>query len=519
MKIKKLLGCFLSLGLLVSPLTVCAEEQTDSVAYKKDNTQFATVEEAWNAVCDGYEVYMNQDWNTSSRLILKEGSQAILHMNGHSINRQLSDYESNGEVIYMEKNSSLTVTGNTDRSFTTPNYKDDENGSIMANITLGGIITGGKSNNGAGGIHMKEGCTLTLNHVGVVGNKTWLLDACGGGIQMDGDQCTVNLNNGSMVSYNYSNGSGGGIYVAGENGIINMNDSEVSYNKATYGGGIYSNYDATYMYLENYSSIHHNQAFSHGGGVRITNSYSTILSDDGTGEISDNLLKGTKGCSGGGIFYAAVMTKKNVATLKGITFKNNEASVDYEGKGGAFYSRLDNIKVENCTFTKNIAQKGGAAFLEADDIEFKNCTITDNTCTGNGGAIYVDSMNDMCVSGKTTIKNNKNSNGEANDVYLENGTFTRAYVKGTPDEGSEIGLMGDGDCKVGINQTSNNGTFFLDDQSNYHLEYSDNKLYQKNGATGSIFGSGNMMIACIVLVCIVGVSGIVFYRKKKSKVK
>ena len=515
MRLKKVMGCIFSLSLLFSPLAVCAEEQTDSVAYKKDNTQFATVEEAWNAVCDGYEVYMNQDWNTSSRLVLKEGKQAILHMNGHSITRQLSDNELNGEVIYMEKNSSLVLKGDTDRSFTTPNYKKNENGSVSVNVTLGGIITGGKSKNGAGGIHMKESCTLTLNHVGVVGNKTRLLDACGGGIQMDGEKCTVNLNDGSMVSYNYSTGSGGGIYVAGDNGIINMNHSEVSYNCATYGGGIFSNYNGTYISLENYSSIHNNWASLLGGGVLFNYSHSTLLSDDATGKIANNLVSGTNGCYGGGILYAGVATETNAATLKGITFEKNEASADDNGDGGAFCSRLNNVRVENCTFTKNTAKKGGAIFVSGDENTFVNCSITDNTCTENGAGIFVDSVEDICVSGKMKIKNNKTLSGDDNDVYLENGTFTRAYVSGTPDEGSEIGLIGDGDCKVGINQTSNNGTYFLNQSDRYHLEYNDGKLYQRNGATGSIFGNSNEMLVGIVLVCIVGVGGIVFYHKKK----
>ena len=65
-------------------------------------------------------------------------------------------------------------------------------------------------------------------------------------------------------------------------------------------------------------------------------------------------------------------------------------------------------------------------------------------------------------------------------------------------------------------QTGNNGSFFLNDAAHYHLEYSDGKLYQKNGATGSIFGSGNGMIVGVVLVCVVGVGGIVYCRKKKN---
>ncbi len=512
MKLKKILGCVFSLGMLLSPLSVYAED-TDIVAHTSDNVNFTSINDAWSAARTGTEIYLDSDWNTTSRLVLEEGESATLDLNGHSISRVLSDYEGNGEVIYMNKKSSLTFNGSTNRTFEVSNLGDNSN---KVNVTTGGVITGGKSKNGAGGIHMLENCSLTLNHVGVVGNRTSYFDDKGGGIQMNGDNCTVNLNDGSLVSYNLAyGGCGGGIYIAGEEGKVNINASEVSYNKANYGGGIYSNYDGTYIDLEDNGSINNNVASDNGGGVYFANSYNHIYSNDSTGKVSSNRIRDTKDTkepSGGAIYYASSI-KTNTGNVNGITFNGNE--IDHSsGRGGALFFDLGKVEVTNCTFTKNSASLGGAVYLNDDNVSFSNCTFKQNSCKKNGGAVFVDSRYDFYISGKTIVKDNTNADGNAENVYLENGNFTRAYVSGTPDEGSEVGLTGDGSCKVGINQTSNNGSFFADNQNNYHLEYADGKLYQREGTTGSIFGNGNIVIASIALVVIV-VGGCILYKKKK----
>ncbi len=517
MRLKKTLGCLLSLGMLLSPINIYAEEDAGVVAYsmdENDSRTFNTIIDAWDAACDGTLVYLNKDWDLSSRLILYSGNNATLDLNGHSITRMLGDYESDGEVIYMNENSSLTLKGSEDRTFTVKDWKgiwNDEG--ETADVTVGGVITGGMSSNGAGGIHMKASCTLTLDHVGVVGNDTISeLSPHGGGIKMDGDRCTVNVNNGSMVSYNAAS-YGGGIYVAGEEGHINVDASEISNNYASSdGGGIYSNYDATYIELKNNAIVKENKAGYYGGGICFNNSYNHLNSEDGTGKISSNFVAGYGDyAKGGGVYYASVSTKTNTATLTGVTFETNIANTSVRhALGGAVYCDLENVEITNCTFKKNTALSGGAIYVNDSGTILKNCTVTNNSAN-KGGGIYVDSRYDLKVSGKCVVKENTDSN-----IYLQNGTFTRAYVSGTPSSGSEVGLTGDGSCKVAINQSENNGTFFVDNKNSYHLEYDDGKLYQKNGATSSIFGSGNIAIAGVVLVCIVGV-GFIVYRKKRSR--
>ncbi len=525
MKLKKILGCVLSLGLLFLPLNVQAEEDAGIVAYSIEGKHmFTSIEEAWNMAKQGrYEVYLNKDWNIDWRLIMYSGENATLNLNGHSITRQVSDPIDDGEVIYMNENSSLTLNGGEDRAFTVKNYRDDpsRNTEAKAKVTTGGIITGGMSANGAGGIHMKANTTLTLNHVGVVGNYcTMGLIAFGGGIKMDGDQCTLNMNNGAMVSYNYAI-YGGGVYVGGENGKINMSASEISNNySSAFGGGIYSNYDATYIEMEKDSKISDNCAANVGGGIYFYNSYNYVNSSDSTGKICSNYAGINPNYiepEGGGIYYGTVVFKSNQASVTNITFEDNVADESKtSGGGGAIFSDLESVEIKNCTFKNNSAKNGGAIYINDDNITLKDCTITDNVASSNGGGVYVDSQYDINLSGKMIVKDNKNNDGNTSNIYLQNGSFTRAYVSGTPDSGSEVGLTGDGDCKVGINQSSNNGSFFVDNPNSYHIEYDDDKLYQRNGATGSIFGNPNAVIVCVIVVGVAAI-GFVVYKKKKTK--
>ena len=525
MRLKKILGCVLSLGLLLSPISVHAEVEQDAgyVAYAiEGNRVFTSIEEAWNMAKQGrYEVYLNKDWNIDWRLIMYSGDNATLNLNGHSITRQLSDAIDDGEVIYMNENSSLTLNGGEDRTFSVKNYHNDysEHTTDRADVTTGGIITGGMCSNGAGGIHMKANCTLTLNHVGIVGNYSGeSLSSYGGGIKMDGDACTVDLNDGAMISYNFSS-NGGGIYVDGQEAHIKMNASEISHNYGYYnGGGIFSNDDATYIDIDNHSTINDNVALD-GGGIFFFNSYSHINSSDSTGKICSNLAGGNPSVQepkGGGIYYNTVTLKRNTATITNITLEDNTADQSVSGMGGAIYSDLAYVEITNCKIIKNYADKGAGLYINDKGNTLKDCTIKDNSVNTNGGGIYLDSCYDVNLSGKMTVKDNKNKDGNATNIYLENGKLTRAYVSGTPDSGSEVGLTGDGDCKVGINQSSNNGSFFVDNPSSYHLQYDDDKLYQKNGATGSIFAGGNIGAACVVIVG-VALIGFVVYKKKKAE--
>ena len=113
----------------------------------------------------------DEDGDFNERLIIPSNCKATLNMNGHVFDRgETADNDSsfNGELITMESGSNLTINGgdtsvshservytSTDRDAKASTWKDFH----------GGVLTGGASDNGAGGIHVKSNCTLTMNDV------------------------------------------------------------------------------------------------------------------------------------------------------------------------------------------------------------------------------------------------------------------------------------------------------------------------------------------------------------------
>lgn len=191
---------------MLSPMCVNADEQT-AVAKSSDGTvQYNDYDSAWAAANSGTEIVMLQDWDLSSRLVVNENQAVTVDMNGHKMDRNLSDSQMDGEVIYMNKKSNLKLKSSVDTKFTVKDYYSDGDGRNYRSkdVTIGGVITGGMSSDGAGGIHMKAGSKLTLDNVGVIGNVAKTFSGSGGGIHTDGNGCEITLNNKSRISYNYA---------------------------------------------------------------------------------------------------------------------------------------------------------------------------------------------------------------------------------------------------------------------------------------------------------------------------
>ena len=519
MNLKKVVASLFSLGLVLSPMSIYAEDY-DIVAVSSDyEYAYKDYNSAWTDANNGIEILMLQDWDISGRLVVDEGKSVTIDMNGHKIDRHLSEKQSDGEVIYMNKNSNLTLKGSTDNSFEVKDLWKNQDGSRTTYETTGGLVTGGYSTNGGGGIHMKKNSKLTLDHVGVMSNIAQENSASGGAIFTE-TGCEVSLKNQAKIAYNYAARNGGAIFVNGEDTYIYMDNSRIFYNIAQTGGAILSDADATRITMDNNSRIEDNKATLRGGALYFRNSYGLVQSNDGTGVFYNNIAESATDCAGGAIFFQPASGEFDEAEVKNVTFYYNQAisTSSSLSEGGAISGNLANIDIINCTFTENSAGEGGALYVYNDNITLDGCTMSENRAK-KGGAVYVDSQFDLNLAGKCKIKGNKKSNGSsADDIYLDVGYFTRAYVSGTPDEGSQVGLIGIGACKVGINQTADNGSFFLDESDQYDLEYSGSELNEKSKTTGSIFGNGNTIIAGCVMLGI-GVVGVVILVVNKKKMK
>ena len=379
-------------------------------------------------------------------------------MNGHKISRNLTDAETNGEVIMMEGKSTLTLNGKKayDTKFTFNGF-DASSSRSQLEITTGGLITGGSSTNGGGGIHMKAGSTLNLNYVAVAGNyaeRSWGSDGNGGGICMDGDGDTLNMVE-SDIKYNRSEYKGGGVYIDDEHSTITMKNSIISWNYSENGGGICTDSRYTKITMDN-GSIRSNVAEKLGGGVFVNGTNFEISSDKGNSEISFNEFDAADiGSSrdngiGSAIYVRASAFTDNEGLIKGIRFAYNETGDD----GTTVTNDQENVTISNCTFTGNIAGKG-AILISNDGNVLENITVEDNTVTNsNYGAVYIDSMDDITLKGKVIIRNNHNTaTGIDSDLYLQNGSVTESYIISVPDSSSSIGLVQTGYRVIAKNQT------------------------------------------------------------------
>ena len=472
-----MLICVMLLSML--PVTSFA---ADGVAVNDSGQTYSSIDDAWNAAKQGIEITMLTDWDLKDRLKLEDGKSVVINMNGHKIDRGLSSYKSDGEVIWVGSGASLTLYGSDHYGMglsSTLNVRgwSSDGKSARFDIKTGGLVTGGYSSNGAGGIHMKSGARVILENVYVAGNRaerTWGQDGYGGGVMMDGSNGQLTLRAEACIEYNYA-AYGGGVYIDSKNCKINMNNAQISNNYAAEnGGGVYSYDLKTAVSMSNDSKIDSNSA-KEGGGIYFDYTQFSLGSDDATGSVSHN--KARSG-SGGGVYMehnrsALFIGNTNNGSVCGITFDGNECT----DMGGALYIQQETIAVSNCAMTGNKAKYGGGIYNNNDLNSVSGCTLTGNSASNSGGGIYSSSMNDITLGGKMIIKDNTRSDGSKDDLYL-NSSASTAYLVGSPSGQSEIGIRTDKPTERKLGKTAQfyyEDTYFYDLGNDYHVEFKEDK--------------------------------------------
>ena len=451
------------------PVTVFAEQVVYATSLD-GSTNYYSIGDAWTAAKKD-TIVMQYDWNLKDRLVLNSNDVISIYMNGHTITRGLTSSKYDGEVIYMNEGSSLTLKGCdaseeniTDKKFNVEGK--DLSGKASDSLIGGGLVTGGYSSNGGGGVHMKKNAKLTLDNVIVGGNKA--NSDYGGGVNMNNIGSSLTLKNGAKIAYNVAK-LGGGIYVASSNCSINLSGgSTIEHNYAIEsGGGIYSYSNHTSVRLSDSSSISYNIAKEDGGGYYGFYSFNTIESPDKTGLMNYNVAND----AGGAIYLESVMIGQNENSIYGICFEGNTSN----SCGGAIYLNQEWTTVRDCVIKNNKANgsyrgMGGGVYNINDHNTFANCTITGNYAANSGGGIYQGLYNNILLKDKVIIKNNTRVEGALDDLYLSNELISTAYIASNPAVGSEVGIKiyADGsDRKIGENAEFDESVFFSDDQGFY----------------------------------------------------
>jgi hypothetical protein len=281
----------------------------------------------------------------------------------------------------------ITVSGNdASRIFV---IDDGATGAINVGISGLTLTTGNAGTNGDGGAIEVADEALTLSGVVVTGNTANM--GSGGGIHL-GTAGRLTLED-STVSGNQAS-RGGGI---SSSGVVVVRNSTISGNRANASGGIFSSGPGNLVRVEN-STVSDNKATSDsGGGISVLSGMLQVRNST----ISGNSAAG--GCGG-------ISTSLGSLTLEDSTVSGNQAGF---GGAGGISSSFDLVVVRNCTISGNKASgSGGGIFvggLPRNSTAIENCTISGNSASGDGGGIRISQNPTVVIRNSTIAFNNSDS--------------------------------------------------------------------------------------------------------------
>ena len=345
----------------------------------------------------------------------------------------------------------LTVAGSEEDDSATGDLDIKNNGTLVVQTVGSGTATidaGGSSGLGDRVFDVREDASLKLDNVVVTGGVVPVsfpdYDDNGGGILVNAGS-TLELAN-STISGNYASNSGGGIgNMAGtyngevKNAVINIENSSITDNSATAGGGI-TNVESI---LNITNSIISGNSATYGGGGIIHQGTETIdaetnirnstisgnFAKNGGGiagigmglNISDSSIRGNSATNSGGGINATIIAQINNSTIS-----SNSAE-----KGGGIYLNwlsFDTFTINNSTISGNSATEGGGIWNSIGTVAVNSSTISGNTATSQGGGLfnesYYSTFEARTYYGTATIANSIIAGNSNDDDVDGEGIFT-----------------------------------------------------------------------------------------------
>ena len=302
-------------------------------------------------------------WNT---VYFPENVRITLNLNGHTVNRNLSESKDYGAVMYIDSGADVIINN--------------------------GTVTGGFSTNGAGGIQLAENAKVALNDVHVIGNRT--NGASGAGI--------------SARESSYLTMKGGSI----QNNVMN----------GSFGAGVYL-YHATATFSK--VEFKNNQGTMNGfGGAAIHSAGALVAIDecvfDGNGRAdeaqgyaaAESIIRG--GLSAGFIITNSTFTNNGSFYYTGTSPNGFDCST-------LFTLSTSDLMMDNCRISGNSALALIRTTKESG-IYVKNSTFTDNTASVMYSIRHTeDSYFESCTFNNNTPMENSPVTGKT--FYINNRTF------------------------------------------------------------------------------------------------
>jgi len=366
---------------------------------KAADSRVSTLEALRNAVYAGGKIVLEADISLDSDAsdtdksdnYLTINSNTVLDLNGHRIYRELSSVVTNGYIIYVPADRSLTILDSTG----------------------GGGLTGGNSTFESirpSAVYVKG--TLVLNGGSIRDNRNAARG--GGAVVVEGGSFTMN---GGEICGN--EGKDGGVVVA--NGRFTMNGGSIHGNNGTSNaGGVYMTNNATNVFTMNGGYIRDNTCRDRGAGVYVQDGKFTLNGGQIRGNRINSITSSAMGC-GGGVYVEYGSFTMTGGSITGNSAYPGSASARGENGGGVYLSsNSSGATISGGRITGNTTGVGNGSSMQS----------------GSGAGIYVGSR--LTVSGAPVIAGNT-QDGRPNDLYLKSGKLT--IGEGGLQAGASIGIM------------------------------------------------------------------------------
>ena len=335
------------------------------------------IESALKNNCDRIVVDLYADWTAVNgefcdsgtgfnwdAIYFPAGVRVTLNMNGHTINRAMTTWEYNGEVMYVDTAANVIIND--------------------------GTITGGWSCNGAGGIHINDNANVTLNNVNVTGNQT--TDDDGAGIAAY-DGATLTMNGGSLSSntlhIDTTTSYGAGLWLYDATAVLN--NVTISGNQAAHGAAVA---------LNCYGAVTLNECIVENNNTALQSSNNSIFYSElsGRGEfyLSNTVIR-NNGNSLGNVFKI----QKADVTMTDCTVSGNNASSIFDAT--AAHGSFSNYHVSNTKFVDNNAMIADYKVIALGSGEnttyvFEKCTFNNNSSAKFAATFFCDDYTDMTMT-------------------------------------------------------------------------------------------------------------------------
>ena len=422
------------------------QEEMTTLSSRSGEAEVSTKDELTSALGDGTKdtVKLTADIDISDALTVNRA--VTLDLNGFVLRMT-----SNDSVIKVGQGGELTIADSNKNK--AHKFAQNTNGlwelvsddSTTSKTVKGGIITGGKAQNG-GGVYVAPGGKLHMTGGSIVGCQA----GHGGGVYLDNNDQTGEPSKFTMTSSRIigctASGHGGGVAVNPKCTFTMDNDSEIRSCTARLGGGVYTNNNGT-----------------NGPGV-FTLRNGAILSC--TANPSDHLFS-----RGGGVYNSGAFIMEG-GTIKGCTAKDGSSGGvlnrrEFTMSGGMIgEDKTDESHVYNAADTAAVFTISGTAKIYTN-------VANDSRLNADGGEIFgdvtnaVDSEYGAVIAGTEGAADSTKFSGAVTNNEtgtIAGGTFTHTVTNNVNTVTNNVGTILGGDFskatligKLAITFEPNNG--------------------------------------------------------------